>query len=357
MKATIISKILFSLGLAFMLAAGANANSPPVAVGDFYGVDQLAALNEAAPGVLVNDSDPDAGNTLTAALLTGPSHARSFQLNSNGSFSYVPAAGYDGPDSFSYHAYDGTLYSDSVTVNITVRQPCSEGGSITGGGRFFQNGRKCTFGFEAKMQGTGVQGNLDFQDQNMNFKVKGGTMASVYAPTLTDGYFNGACSVNNITGYSYFVQVHDHGQPSSNDDFSVWVYDANGAQVYTSGGLLSGGNILIHDSANAVSPSEWFCDNDGDGYTVSAGVSCAAPSSSCSQNPGLGADCDDNNPNITTGVSHWWCDSDEDGYYADYGFSCTAPVGFGSCSDHISGGGIDCNDNDPNITNDGNNCQ
>ena len=340
------------LSLLFVLAASANANSPPVAVGDFYGVDQLAALNEAAPGVLVNDSDPDAGTTLTAALLTGPSHARSFQLNSNGSFSYVPAVGYDGPDSFTYHAYDGTVYSDTGTVNITVRQPCSEGGSITGGGRFFQSGRKCTFGFEAKMQSTGVQGNLDFQDQNVNYKVKGTTMTSVYAPTLTDGYFSGACSVNNTTGYSYFVQVHDHGQPSSNDDFSVWVYDATGAQVYTSGGLLSGGNILIHDTANAVSPSEWFCDNDGDGYTVSAGVSCAAPSSSCSQNPGLGADCDDNNPIITTGSAHWWCDNDQDLYWGDYGFSCTAP--FGNCTDiDPTGGGVysDCDDNDPLVSN------
>src|SRR5437773_3416766 len=169
MNTRIISKIFLSLGLAFAIAAAASANSPPVAINDFYGVDQLAALNEAAPGVLVNDSDPDAGNTLTAALVTGPSHARSFQLNSNGSFSYVPVADYNGPDTFTYHAYDGTLYSDSVSVNITVRQPCSEGGSITGGGRFFQSGRKCTFGFEAKMQGTGVQGNLDFQDPNMNF--------------------------------------------------------------------------------------------------------------------------------------------------------------------------------------------
>ena len=115
-----------------MFAAGANAqNSPPVAIDDFYGVDQLAALSELAPGVLVNDSDPDVSNTLTAALVTGPSHARSFQLNSNGSFTYVPSD-YSGPDTFTYHASDGTLSSETGTVNITVRQPCSTGGFITG---------------------------------------------------------------------------------------------------------------------------------------------------------------------------------------------------------------------------------
>jgi hypothetical protein len=287
------------LSLAFVLVAGANAqNSPPVAIDDFYGVDQLAALNEAAPGVLVNDSDPDVSNTLTAALVTGPSHARSFQLNSNGSFTYVPSDTYSGPDTFAYHASDGTLSSETGTVNITVRQPCSTGGFITGGGKFFQDGRKCTFGFKAKVEGAGAQGNLEFQDHDMGFDVKAGTVGWVYAPNQIDGYFSGACSVNNTTGYSYFVQVRDRGQPGSNDDFSVWVYDPYGAQIYTSGSLLSGGNILIHDTADVVTPpTEWFYDCDGDGWRASAGFFCTPPPcTSCGcpfQNSGSGPDCDD----------------------------------------------------------------
>ena len=277
MKTKIISKILLSLGLAFVLAAGANAqNSPPVAIDDFYGVDQLAALNEAAPGVLVNDSDPDVSNTLTAALVTGPSHARSFQLNSNGSFTYVPVADYYGPDTFTYHASDGTLFSETGTVSITVRQPCSQGGFITGGGKFFQDGRKRTFGFEAKVQGAGAQGNLEFQDHDMNLDVKAGTMDWVYAPNEIDGYFSGACRVNGVVGYTFFVQVHDRGQPGSNDDFSVWIYDSNNAEIYTSGDLLSGGNIVIHETAQVGISREWFCDYDHDGYTASAGF-CARP--------------------------------------------------------------------------------
>ena len=288
--------------ITLLCAAMANAqNSPPVAIDDFYGVDQLAALNELAPGVLVNDSDPDVSNTLTAALVTGPSHARSFQLNSNGSFTYVPVADYYGPDTFTYHVSDGTLSSDTGTVNITVQQPCSTGGFITGGGKFFQDGRKCTFGFEAKVQGTGAQGNLEFKDHNMSFDVKAGTVDWVYAPTQTDGYFSGACSVNNVTGYTYFVQVHDRGQPGSNDDLYVWIYDPYGAQIYTSGGLLSGGNILIHDTADVVtSPTEWFYDCDNDGYWASAGFFCTPPPcTSCGcpqQGTGSGNDCDDNDP-------------------------------------------------------------
>ena len=305
---TIVRLSAFVLSLSFVLAAGANAqNSPPVAIDDFYGVDQLAALNEPAPGVLVNDSDADVSNTLTAALVTGPSHARSFQLNSNGSFTYVPVADYYGPDTFTYHASDGTLSSETGTVNITVRQPCSTGGFITGGGKFFQDGRKCTFGFVAKVQGAGAQGNLEFQDHDMGLDVKAGTwIGSTRRTRPTDT--SAARASEPRDGYSYFVQVHDRGQPGNNDDFSVWIYDSNGAQVYTSGGLLSGGNIRIHETAATVTPPiEWFFDCDWDGYTVPAGESCTPPpcralSPECDPqvpccpqlDPESGHDCNDN---------------------------------------------------------------
>lgn len=300
MKTKMISRIFFSLGLSFVLAAGANAqDSPPVAIDDFYGVDQLAALTEPAPGVLVNDSDADVGNTLTAVLVTGPSHARSFQLNSDGSFTYVPVDDYNGPDTFTYQASDGTLSSETGTVNITVRQPCSTGGFITGGGKYFDAGRRSTFGFVSKVQGTGAQGNLEFQDHDIGFNVAAGTLVWVYAPTDTDGYFSGNCRVNGIDGHTFFVQVHDRGQPGSSDDFSIWIYDPNGAQVYTSGGLLSGGNIRIHETAAAGTAVEWSCDNDGDDHWVPGGFSCAAPAGNCSSEIDwrLQFDRDDNDPN------------------------------------------------------------
>lgn len=278
-------------------------NQAPTATDDFYGVDQLATLNEPAPGVLVNDSDPDAGNTLTAVLVTGPSHAASFQLNSDGSFSYVPLANYNGPDTFTYRASDGTLSSQTATVNITVRQNCSQGGFITGGGEFLQDGRRRTFGFVAKVQGNGVQGHLEFQDHGGSMNVRSQNMQMVYAANSSDGYFSGACKVNGAQGYTFFVQVHDRGQPGSNDDFSVWIYDLFGAQVYTSGGLLSGGNIRIHETAAAaVTNVEWMCDNDGDHTWVPSGFSCTAPAGNCvildGNIPPSGYDRDDNDPSV-----------------------------------------------------------
>ena len=72
----------------------------------------------AAPGLLANDTDAD-GDTLTAAKVTDPAHG-TVTVNANGSISYVPAAGYFGPDSFTYRANDGALDSNTVTVSLTV---------------------------------------------------------------------------------------------------------------------------------------------------------------------------------------------------------------------------------------------
>ncbi len=47
------------------------------------------------------------GNALSAVLVSGPAHG-TLALAANGSFTYTPAANYNGPDSFTYKANDGT---------------------------------------------------------------------------------------------------------------------------------------------------------------------------------------------------------------------------------------------------------
>ena len=100
--------------------AGA-ANHAPVAANDTYAAFSGQTLNVAAPGVLANDSDPD-GDTLSAERVSGPYHG-SITLISDGSFTYTPAAGYAGADSFTYNVSDGLLRSGSATVSITVTAP------------------------------------------------------------------------------------------------------------------------------------------------------------------------------------------------------------------------------------------
>src|SRR5207237_4989056 len=69
--------------------------------------------------VLTNDTDVDAGTTLTATLVANPSHG-AVTLATNGAFTYTPAANYNGSDSFTYKANDGTVDSNIATVSITM---------------------------------------------------------------------------------------------------------------------------------------------------------------------------------------------------------------------------------------------
>ncbi|MAT98925.1 MAG: hypothetical protein CL608_17415 [Anaerolineaceae bacterium] len=99
-----------------------GVNDTPVAVTDSYNAteDTNLVINVAA-GVLDNDTDVDAddANTLTAVLDTTTSNG-TLTLNPDGSFSYMPNAEYSGPDSFTYHANDGDVDSNIVTVTINV---------------------------------------------------------------------------------------------------------------------------------------------------------------------------------------------------------------------------------------------
>src|SRR5207247_1012362 len=93
-------------------------NDAPLANADSYATDEDTPLTVAAPGVLANDTDVE-GSTLSAVLVSGPSHG-TLTLNSDGSFTYTPDSNYNGSDSFTYVANDGTANSAPVAVSLTV---------------------------------------------------------------------------------------------------------------------------------------------------------------------------------------------------------------------------------------------
>jgi VCBS repeat-containing protein len=94
-------------------------NAAPTAVADQYSVNEDAVLTvNVATGVLSNDTDSNS-QSLTAIAVAQPAHG-TLTLNANGSFTYTPAANYNGPDSFTYKANDGALDSSTVTVSLTV---------------------------------------------------------------------------------------------------------------------------------------------------------------------------------------------------------------------------------------------
>ena len=107
------------------LANVTPANSPPVANDDSYTTLRDTVKVVTAPGVLGNDTDADAGDSLTAAKVAGPSHGTA-TVDANGGFTYTPNAGYTGSDSFTYKANDGNLDSGAATVTITVIDPAGD---------------------------------------------------------------------------------------------------------------------------------------------------------------------------------------------------------------------------------------
>lgn len=99
-------------------------NDAPVAAADTYSTAQEATLtvNVAANGVVQrNDSDvDDATSTLTASLVSTTANG-TLTLNGDGTFTYTPAVGFYGTDTFSYRVTDPSgLASAPATVTITV---------------------------------------------------------------------------------------------------------------------------------------------------------------------------------------------------------------------------------------------
>jgi hypothetical protein len=112
-----------------------NVNEAPVATNDSYtGAigNTLASRGVTVSGepvvaltgnvLTANDTDPDAGNTVTAVAETVSSTGGGIaEMRANGSFTYLPGVGDKNQnDTFTYHATDGTLQTaGTVTVGIT----------------------------------------------------------------------------------------------------------------------------------------------------------------------------------------------------------------------------------------------
>jgi VCBS repeat-containing protein len=105
-------------GTASVHGAPPVGNIAPQAVADSYATPEGTPLVQGTPGVLANDTDANS-DSLTAVLDATVSHG-TLSLNASGGFTYTPTPGYNGSDSFTYHANDGSANSNVVTVSLTV---------------------------------------------------------------------------------------------------------------------------------------------------------------------------------------------------------------------------------------------
>jgi uncharacterized repeat protein (TIGR02543 family) len=107
----------YNMLISDVVVSAITATAPPVvANNDSYVVMSGTTLNEAAPGVLENDTG--GSGTLTASLVSNVTNG-TLALSANGAFTYTPASIFSGTDGFIYQATDGHTTADA-TVTITV---------------------------------------------------------------------------------------------------------------------------------------------------------------------------------------------------------------------------------------------
>lgn len=97
--------------------------NPPTALPDTYDLTRGELLSvESSDGLLTNDINLAADNTIN--VLTQP-NSGTLTVNQDGSFSYQHDGSLNTQDSFSYRLEDSRVYSDPVTIDLSILQPPS----------------------------------------------------------------------------------------------------------------------------------------------------------------------------------------------------------------------------------------
>ncbi len=181
-------------GVATVSIAVNVTNDVPVANADSFSTGEDTPLVVNAPGVIGNDSDPD-GNSLTAILVVGPKKG-TLLLNIDGSFTFTPAANYNGPDKFTYRVNDGTADSNIATVTLTVTPVVDAPTAV-------DNSYTKNEDIELSVAAPGILAN-DLDGDN------GGNLTA----TLVSGVSNGTLVLNLDGSFSYTPALNFNGTDS-----------------------------------------------------------------------------------------------------------------------------------------------
>jgi len=105
--------------------------SLPCPSDDAYSGPENLVLNVPAAGVLVNDTDSDAGDVLSVNTAPVVDVANgTLVLASNGSFSYTPNPGFTGTDTFTYQVCDSFGLCDTASVTLTISEDFDSDGIV-----------------------------------------------------------------------------------------------------------------------------------------------------------------------------------------------------------------------------------
>ena len=234
-----------------------NLNHNPVAVDDaVFTYVNLSVSNTVA----TNDSDVD-NDLLTFSLLSNATNG-TVNMNNDGSYTYTPNSGYEGPDNFTYTVCDnGTpVLCDNATVYITVVLNNSAPVAIDDINLSY---------VDVPVNGNVSTNDFDIDNDSLTFSLVNGTLSGGTLVFNNDGTYTFTPPTGAIGDFTFQYQVCDDGIPSfcdiaqvviSIEDFSV-IPNANNNPVANDDNIV----ITVNDNVTIIVLANDF---DIDGNTL-----------------------------------------------------------------------------------------
>jgi cadherin-like protein/Big-like domain-containing protein len=257
--------------------------------------DNPLTVGAASPcGLLANDTDADAGDTLTASRTTDGSLG-SATVGGTGGFTYTPDANRNGADTFTYDASDGVL-SDTGTVHVSI-VAVNDVPSFTAGGAqtVDEDGGAATVTGWA----TGISAGPFEGSQTVDFIVADNDHPELFSAgpavaangTLT---FTPAANANGTAHVA--IKIHDNGgtnnfgvDTSATQSLTITIDPVNDAPSFT-----NNGGVTVNEDSGAYSQPGWVLTStpgpsDESGQTITYSVTDNTNTSLFSSQPAVAA--------------------------------------------------------------------
>ncbi len=127
---------------------------------------------------------------------------------------------------------------------------------VTGKGYIkLPSGAQGSFRISAELRNGAFKGYLEYSANGQHkdhsgtgVTVKGTSITQYLVVNATTRHIEGTAKFNGVAGFTFKVDVSDNGRSGwrANDTFSISVFDASGALVYSASGKVQGGNISLH---------------------------------------------------------------------------------------------------------------
>ena len=219
------------------IEGGVNGTNPPGTE------DQFATTAEDTPANLGLNVAIPSGSTITYVIDTAPAHG---VLSGSGpSFTYTPALNYHGPDSFTFHATDGSHPSNTSTVSVTVTEvndpPTANDDTATTGEDSFVNISA------VDLTTNDSAGPADESLQNLTVNSVSSTVNTHGSVVLNDGTVTYTPDANYHGAASFTYLVCDNGNTSGAPD----VQCTNGI-VNVTVNSINDDPVAVNDSSTTV---------------------------------------------------------------------------------------------------------